>query len=99
MFFLFSSRLFSGVRHNEDQPSHLRVRPNKAASPLKSFNEYAGPEGRFCPAKVYEYLTDDNGNTRLQINNTNCVHCKTCAIKTTDQFIDWTVPEGGGGPN
>jgi electron-transferring-flavoprotein dehydrogenase len=61
--------------------------------------EYAGPEGRFCPAKVYEYTTDEDGsNPKLVINAQNCVHCKTCDIKTPGNYIKWTVPAGGGGP-
>lgn len=90
----------SGVRHNEDQPSHLKIKPGMETVPIQvSWKDYKAPETRFCPAKVYEVLTDEQGNNpRLQINNTNCVHCKSCAIKTPKQYINWTVPEGGGGP-
>ena len=59
---------------------------------------YAGPEQRFCPAKVYEYAEAADGTQKLVINAQNCVHCKTCSIKTPNEYIDWTVPEGGGGP-
>lgn len=61
---------------------------------------YGGPEARFCPAGVYEYLNDEEwpGEQKLQINAQNCIHCKTCDIKCPSQNIDWVVPEGGGGP-
>lgn len=65
-----------------------------------SYKVYAGPESRFCPAKVYEYIEDeDTKEAKLQINAQNCLHCKCCAIKTPKEFIDWNVPEGSGGPN
>lgn len=61
---------------------------------------FAGPESRFCPAKVYEYVEDEKTKTqKLQINAQNCIHCKCCSIKTPKEFIDWNVPEGGGGPS
>lgn len=92
----------SGVNHEHDQPAHLKVKPELASAPLGvSLPVYAGPEGRFCPAKVYEYVADESatdGRQRLQINAQNCVHCKCCSIKTPEEYIDWTVPEGGGGP-
>lgn len=88
----------SGTNHEGDQPSHLRIKPGMEAVPTDvSYKTYAGPEGRFCPAKVYEYPEGENG--KLVINAQNCVHCKTCSIKTPREYIKWTVPEaGGGGP-
>jgi len=91
----------SGVNHNHDQPAHLKVKEEEADTPLQvSLPRFDGPEGRFCPAKVYEYVPDEAnpGQKRLQINAQNCVHCKCCSIKTPQEFINWTVPEGGGGP-
>ena len=93
-----SSVFLSGTNHVEDQPCHLRLRdpalPEKVNWPL-----YAGPEARYCPAAVYEYVGVDEGDPRLVINAQNCVHCKTCDIKDPPQNIDWVTPEGGGGPN
>jgi electron-transferring-flavoprotein dehydrogenase len=89
---------FSYTNHEEDQPCHLVLKdptvPTRINLPL-----YAGPEARFCPAGVYEFLTGEDGAPRLQINAQNCVHCKTCDIKDTTQNIEWVTPEGGGGPN
>eukprot|EP00474_Spongospora_subterranea_P000697 CRZ01155.1 hypothetical protein [Spongospora subterranea] len=91
----------SGVRHEEDQPGHLRFREGKKSSfPVEeSLKVYGGPEQYFCPAKVYEYVDAGAEGRKLQINAANCVHCKTCDIKTPGRFIRWTVPEGGGGPS
>jgi electron-transferring-flavoprotein dehydrogenase len=98
-FDILENLIRSGVNHEHDQPAHLKVKPEQATTPLEvSLATYAGPEGRFCPAKVYEYVPDDDGEMRLQINAQNCVHCKCCSIKTPKEFINWTVPEGGGGP-
>ena len=97
-FDLLDSLSRSGVHHDHDQPAHLRVKPDKADKPLISFEKFAGMEERFCPAKVYEFIKDESGNPRLQINAQNCVHCKTCSIKMLDEYIDWNVPEGGDGP-
>jgi len=92
----------SGVNHEHDQPAHLKVKSELSSVPTNvSLPVYDGPEGRFCPAKVYEYVVEEeagNGKMTLQINAQNCVHCKCCSIKTPQEFINWTVPEGGGGP-
>ncbi|MEO0850154.1 MAG: 4Fe-4S dicluster domain-containing protein, partial [Pseudomonadota bacterium] len=90
---------FSATNHAEDQPAHLRLRDDTVPIAV-NLPTYAEPAQRYCPAGVYEVLTDDNGgNPRFQINAQNCVHCKTCDIKDPSQNIVWTVPEGGGGPN
>jgi electron-transferring-flavoprotein dehydrogenase len=97
-FDLLTNLARSGTNH-EDQPSHLRVKPELRDVPTQvSFPEYAGPEQRFCPAKVYEYTESPEGKPQLVINAQNCVHCKCCSIKMPQEYIEWTVPEGGGGP-
>ncbi len=90
----------SGVLHDEDQPSHLKVADPTICS-TKCAEEYGNPCTRFCPAQVYEMVEDENaaGAKKLQVNFSNCVHCKTCDIKDPYQIITWTPPEGGGGPN
>jgi len=98
-FELLENLIRSGVNHEHDQPAHLKVKEDKAGVPLEeSLPTYDGPEGRFCPAKVYEYVQAEDGGMRLQINAQNCVHCKCCSIKTPQEYIKWTVPEGSGGP-
>ena len=94
-----SSVYLSNTNHEEDQPIHLKLRdPGKAIE--LNWAIYESPEQRYCPAGVYEVLQDaESGARRLQINAQNCVHCKTCDIKDPTQNIDWTVPQGGGGPN
>jgi electron-transferring-flavoprotein dehydrogenase len=89
---------FSATNHEEDQPIHLRVK-DMALQHRSELGEFAGPSNRYCPAGVYEWVEDPDGSKRFQINAQNCVHCKTCDIKDPNQNIDWTVPEGGGGPN
>jgi len=93
-----SSVFISNTNHAEDQPVHLTLKnPNVPVE--VNLAKYAGPESRYCPAGVYEYVKTDEGRDRLQINAQNCVHCKTCDIKDPTQNIVWVTPEGGGGPN
>ncbi|MDE0941337.1 MAG: electron transfer flavoprotein-ubiquinone oxidoreductase [Alphaproteobacteria bacterium] len=94
-----SSVFISSTNHEEDQPVHLKLAdPNIPVE--HNLALYDAPEQRYCPAGVYEILTDDDGsNARLQINAQNCLHCKACEIKDPTQNITWTVPEGTGGPN
>jgi len=89
---------FSATNHEEDQPSHLKLKDPSIPIGV-NLPKYDEPAQRYCPAGVYEVLTDDNGDPRFQINAQNCVHCKTCDIKDPSQNIVWTTPEGGGGPN
>jgi electron-transferring-flavoprotein dehydrogenase len=93
-----SSVFISNTNHAEDQPVHLTLK-NPSVPVEVNLAKYAGPEARYCPAGVYEYVKTDQGNDRLQINAQNCVHCKTCDIKDPTQNIVWVTPEGGGGPN
>jgi len=93
-----SSVFLSNTNHEEDQPSHLQLRDPSIPTTV-NLPVYAGPEARYCPAGVYEYVDDGAGGERLQINAPNCVHCKTCDIKDPKQNIHWVTPEGGGGPN
>ena len=93
-----SSVFISNTNHNEHQPAHLTLKD--ASVPVNvNLARYAGPESRYCPAGVYEFVKTDGGQDRLQINAQNCVHCKTCDIKDPTQNIVWVTPEGGGGPN
>ena len=93
-----SSVFISNTNHEENQPAHLTLKD--AAVPVATnLAKYAGPEGRYCPAGVYEYVKNEDNTDRLQINAQNCVHCKTCDIKDPTQNIVWVTPEGGGGPN
>ncbi len=88
---------FSGTRHAEDQPSHLIVHDADICR-TRCRVEYGNPCTRFCPANVYEMVDAGDGTKKLQINASNCVHCKTCDIMDPYQIIDWVPPEGGGGP-
>ena len=93
-----SSVFISNTNHTEHQPAHLTLKD--AAIPVDvNLARYAGPESRYCPAGVYEYVRSEQGEDKLQINAQNCVHCKTCDIKDPTQNIVWVTPEGGGGPN
>ena len=93
-----SSVFVSNTNHEEDQPVHLTLKDSDIPTAI-NLPVYAGPEQRYCPAGVYEFVEDSNGEPRLQINAQNCVHCKTCDIKDPTQNINWVTPEGGGGPN
>lgn len=93
-----SSVFLSNANHEENQPPHLTLKD--ANVPVNvNLKIYAGPESRYCPAGVYEFIEEDGQEPRLQINAQNCVHCKTCDIKDPTQNIVWVAPEGGGGPN
>jgi electron-transferring-flavoprotein dehydrogenase len=93
-----SSVFISNTNHAEDQPSHLTLKDPSVPVQV-NLQKYAGPEARYCPAGVYEFVAAEGGGQRLQINAQNCVHCKTCDIKDPTQNIVWVTPEGGGGPN
>jgi len=92
-----SSVFVSNTNHEEDQPCHLKLR-NPAIPIAVNLPVFAEPAQRYCPAAVYEVIDAPDGQ-KFQINAQNCVHCKTCDIKDPSQNIDWTVPQGGGGPN
>ncbi|XP_052862318.1 electron transfer flavoprotein-ubiquinone oxidoreductase, mitochondrial [Anopheles cruzii] len=97
-FDLLSSVALTGTNHEGDQPAHLTLRDDTVPV-ANNLAIYDGPEARFCPAGVYEFVAnDEGGNMKLQINAQNCIHCKTCDIKDVTQNINWVVPEGGGGP-
>ncbi|GMI20932.1 hypothetical protein TrRE_jg3602 [Triparma retinervis] len=101
-FDLLTNLTRSGTAHEHDQPAHLRIKDDckSIVDQNVSLDNFDGPEQRFCPAGVYEYVEEeDTGAKKLQINAQNCVHCKCCSIKMPHEYIRWTVPEGGGGPN
>jgi electron-transferring-flavoprotein dehydrogenase len=97
-FDLLTNLARSGTNHDHDQPAHLKV-INPAVPVEVNLKEYGGPEQYYCPAKVYEFVRNDKDEPRLQINAQNCLHCKACDIKDPTQNINWTTPEGGGGPS
>ena len=89
---------FSFTNHEESQPAHLHLKDPSVPVSV-NLPTYAGPSARYCPAGVYEFVEEEGKDTRFQINFQNCVHCKTCDIKDPSQNINWTVPQGGDGPN
>ena len=93
-----SSVFVSNTNHEENQPIHLKL-ADPSIPIAKNLPLWAEPAQRYCPAGVYEVVDADGGGKRFQINAQNCVHCKTCDIKDPSQNINWTVPQGGGGPN
>ena len=93
-----SSVFISNTNHEQNQPAHLTLKDPSVPVGI-NLTTYAGPEARFCPAGVYEFVKNEQDEDRLQINAQNCVHCKTCDIKDPTQNIVWVTPEGGGGPN
>ena len=93
-----SSVFISNTNHEENQPAHLTLKDEGVPVAI-NLARYAGPESRYCPAGVYEFVKNEDNSDRLQINAQNCVHCKTCDIKDPTQNIVWVTPEGGGGPN
>ena len=96
-FDITSSLFLSGTNHEEDQPVHLKL--TDPSIPLTRNRElFDEPAQRYCPAGVYEII-EKEGEDYFQINAQNCLHCKTCDIKDPSQNINWTPPEGGGGPN
>jgi electron-transferring-flavoprotein dehydrogenase len=92
-----SSVFISNTNHEENQPAHLTLN-NPVVPVVTNLAVFDGPEQRYCPAGVYEFVDGDAGK-QLQINAQNCVHCKTCDIKDPTQNIVWLNPEGTGGPN
>ncbi|KAK8778635.1 hypothetical protein V5799_020024, partial [Amblyomma americanum] len=97
-FDLLSSVALTGTNHEGDQPPHLTLLDDKIPVD-RNYAIFDGPEQRFCPAGVYEYVPKEKGEgVRLQINAQNCIHCKTCDIKDPSQNINWVTPESGGGP-
>src|SRR4029079_12131108 len=98
-FDLTNSLYTTNVSYDENQPYHLKL-IDKVTVPVEvNLDLYAGPETRYCPAGVYEFVRNDKNEPRLQINGGNCIHCKACDIKDPTQNIRWTPSEGGSGPN
>ena len=93
-----ASVYFAATEHDESQPVHLKVADTSVCADQCAL-EYGNPCTRFCPAGVYEMIEDAGGGKKLQINASNCVHCKACDIKDPYELITWVTPEGGSGPN
>ncbi|CAG0882621.1 unnamed protein product [Cyprideis torosa] len=96
-FDILSSVALTNTNHESDQPGHLTLKDDKIPVEL-NLAIYDGPEAKYCPAAVYEFVEDGEHQQKLVINAQNCIHCKTCDIKDPSQNINWVVPEGGGGP-
>lgn len=96
-FDVLSSVFISNTHHEEDEPVHLTLK-DPSIPVTVNLAKYGGPEARYCPAGVYEFVKTETGEDRLQINAQNCVHCKTCDIKDPTQNIVWVAPQGGEGP-
>lgn len=92
-----SSVFISNTNHDENEPIHLTLKDD-AVPVAVNLTKFGGPEQRYCPAGVYEFVKTDTGEDKLQINAQNCVHCKTCDIKDPTQNIVWIAPQGGEGP-
>ena len=94
-----TSLSLSCIDSPQDEYSHIRIKKGAETVPLEvSLKKYDGPEERFCPAHVYEYVKTEDGKVQFQIHSENCLHCKTCVVKTPQQFLSWSVPSSGG-PN
>jgi electron-transferring-flavoprotein dehydrogenase len=89
---------YSGVQHDEEQVPHVRVNNPESFKKI-NIAQYGAPCQFFCSSEVYELHTDKNGNQELRIHAENCMHCKTCDIKTPGDGITWSVPNGGNGPD
>jgi electron-transferring-flavoprotein dehydrogenase len=94
----FSSVFITNTDYEKNQPAHLTLKDPSVPVNV-NWQTCAGPESRYCPAAVYEFVKNDDGSERLVINAQDCVHCKTRDIKDPTQNIVWVTPQGGGGPN
>ena len=89
---------FSGVNHDEEQVPHVKINNPESFAAI-NIKQYGAPCQFFCSSEVYELHTDKNGHQELRIHAENCMHCKTCDIKTPGDGITWSVPNGGNGPD